>query len=105
MSCGRARLILAEAQRLSHTGSFGWHVSSGELFWSDQTCRIIGVDEGIESTLDLVFQRIYPEDIARVQEIFDCGVQAGTDRILNSDSFIPDGSVNHVHVVGACAEK
>ena len=42
----QSEAYLAEAQRLSHTGSFGWNVTSGELFWSDQMCRILGVDQG-----------------------------------------------------------
>jgi DNA-binding response OmpR family regulator len=36
----RSEMYLAEAQRLSHTGSFGWKVSSGEIYWSDETYRI-----------------------------------------------------------------
>jgi hypothetical protein len=36
----RREAYLAEAQRLSHTGSFGWNISTGEIFWSDETFRI-----------------------------------------------------------------
>jgi len=36
---------LAEAQRLSHSGTFGWKVSSGELVWSDETYRILDSHE------------------------------------------------------------
>ena len=37
----RSEAYLAEAQRLSHTGSFGWNVSSGEVYWTDETYRIL----------------------------------------------------------------
>jgi hypothetical protein len=37
----RSDAYLAEAQRLSHTGSFGWDVSSGKLYWSEETFRIL----------------------------------------------------------------
>ena len=40
----QSRDVLAEAQQLSHTGSFGWKVSSGEIFWSEETFRIFGSD-------------------------------------------------------------
>ena len=40
----RSEMYLREAQRLSLTGSFGWNVSSGKLFWSDETYRIVGLD-------------------------------------------------------------
>src|ERR1700737_2520951 len=40
----RSEAYLAEAQRLSHTGSFGWDVSSGEIYWSRETFRIFGYE-------------------------------------------------------------
>src|SRR5262249_14707841 len=51
---------LAEAQRLSHTGSFGWEVSSGEIFWSDETFRIFGCDPRKKPTLEFVFSQAHP---------------------------------------------
>src|SRR5882724_11888108 len=39
----QSEMYLTEAQRLSNTGSFGWNVSTGELFWSDETFRIFQV--------------------------------------------------------------
>ena len=52
---------LAEAQRLSHSGTFGWKVRSGELVWSDETYEILGLTRETNPTLDLVFDRIHPE--------------------------------------------
>src|ERR1700736_2554262 len=40
----RSEMYLAEAQRLSHTGSFGWDLATGEIHWSDQTYRIFECD-------------------------------------------------------------
>src|SRR5882672_8057223 len=40
----RSEAYLAEAQRLSKTGSFGWSVSTGEVFWSEETFRIFQYD-------------------------------------------------------------
>jgi len=51
---------LAEAQRLSHAGTFGWKVDSGELVWSDETYRILGFARETNPTLDLVFKRVHP---------------------------------------------
>ena len=58
----RSEAYLAEAQRLSHTGSFGWRLSSGEIFWSDETFRIFGYDRTTTPTFDLVLQRVHPDD-------------------------------------------
>ena len=53
----QSETYLAEAQRLSHTGSFGWRVASGEIIWSEETFRIFGYDKAPSVTLDRVFQR------------------------------------------------
>src|SRR5262249_31324979 len=57
----KSEAYLAEAQRLSHAGSFGWNVSSGEIFWSDETFRIFEYDRGsFKPTLERVLQRVHP---------------------------------------------
>src|SRR6195256_1930332 len=40
----RSEAYLSEAQRLSHTGSFGWKISTGEIIWSEETFRIFQFD-------------------------------------------------------------
>ncbi len=57
-----AEAYLAEAQRLSHTGSFGWNVATDEHFWSEETFRIFGYDASTKMTLPLVLERVHPED-------------------------------------------
>ncbi len=95
----RSEAYLAEAQKLSHTGSFGWNVSSGELFWSKETFCILGYDHGTKPTLDLVFQRVHPDDLRFVQRTVDRASHDGTDLNLEHRLLMPDGSVKHVHVV------
>jgi PAS domain S-box-containing protein len=95
----RSEALLAEAQKLSQTGSFGWNVSTGELFWSEETFRIAGYDLATQPTLERVFQRVHPEDIARVQETLDRGVQTGTDLDFEHRFVMPGGSVKHVRMV------
>src|ERR1700721_189503 len=50
---------LAEAQRLSHSGTFGWKVHTGELVWSADTYRILGFAQETHPNLDLVFKRVH----------------------------------------------
>jgi PAS domain S-box-containing protein len=95
----RSEALLAEAQKLSQTGSFGWNVSTGEIFWSEETFRIAEYDLATKPTLELVFQRVHPEDVARVQETLDRGAQNGTDLDFEHRFLLPDGSVKYVHVV------
>src|SRR6201981_2901518 len=88
---------LAEAQRLSHSGTFGWKVSSGELVWSDETYRILGFARETNPTLDLVFDRIHPEDLVRVRELSDRAAQNGMDLDVEHRILLPDGAIRYVH--------
>ncbi len=62
----RSEAYLAEAQRLSRTGSFGWNVSSGEIYWSEETYKIFEFDRAVKPTLELVFQRIHPDECSKL---------------------------------------
>src|ERR1700758_5451649 len=62
----QSEAYLSEAQRLSHTGSFGWRVSTGEVIWSEESFRIFQYDRATKPTLELVHQRVHPEDAALV---------------------------------------
>src|SRR6266850_594781 len=95
----RAATYLAEAQRLSHTGSFGWMVSSGEIFWSGETFRIFDCDLATKPTVELVLQRVHPEDNALVQQLLDRASRDGKDFDLEHRLLMPDASIKYVHMV------
>src|SRR5216684_6428965 len=63
----RSETYLAEAQRVSHAGSFGWSVSSGHIVWSDETFRIFEFDPAVKPTVELILQRTHSEDCAFIQ--------------------------------------
>src|SRR6202046_5594105 len=90
---------LAEAQRLSHSGTFGWRVHSGELVWSDETYRILGFARETNPTLDLVFDRIHPEDWEGMQQLRDRAAQNGMDLNVEHRILLPDGTVKYLHAV------
>jgi PAS domain S-box-containing protein len=95
----RREAYLAEAQTLSHTGSFAWTVSTGEINWSDETYRIFQYDRATIPTVDLVLQRVHPEDVAFVKQTIDRASQDARDFDHQYRLVMPDGSVKHVHVV------
>src|SRR6202035_4221488 len=67
----RREAYLAEAQRLSHTGSFGWSVANGEITWSEETFRIFECDRAVQPTLKLILQRTHPEDRVTVERFLE----------------------------------
>jgi PAS domain S-box-containing protein len=96
----RSEVYLSEAQRLSHTGSFGWRVATGEIYWSEETYRIFGFELTIRPTLDLALERIHPEDRQLVQEVIQSASHGENDFDFEHRLLTPDGSVKYVRAVG-----
>ncbi|AKU93819.1 Signal transduction histidine kinase CheA [Labilithrix luteola] len=96
----RSEVYLAEAQRLSKTGSFGWHLESGRLVFSDETYRLLGFDRSSKPVLEDVLARVHPEDAASVRETLDRVTRAGEDLDAQHRFVMADGSVKFVHVLG-----
>jgi PAS domain S-box-containing protein len=90
---------LAEAQKLSHSGTFGWKVNSGELVWSEETRRILGFSRQTNPTLDLVFDRIHPEDRDRMEQLKEHAVKNGMDFDVEHRILLPGGVIKYVHSV------
>lgn len=96
----RSEAYLAAAQRLSHTGSFGWDVSSGNLCWSDETFRILECDRSHQPSVDLVIQRTHPQDRSRVQQTIDRATQDRTGFDFEHRLLTPDGKTKNIRIVG-----
>jgi signal transduction histidine kinase/ActR/RegA family two-component response regulator len=95
----RQEAYLAEAQRLSHTGSFGWKVPTGEIVWSEETFRIFQYDRATEPTVERVLKRVHPEDAGLVKRTIERASQDGKDFEHEYRLVMPDGLIKHVHVV------
>jgi len=95
----QSEAYLSEAQRLSHTGSFGWRVSTGEIIWSEETFRIFQCDRTTNPTVEVVLQRVHPEDAALVKQTIERASQDGKDFDHEYRLVMPDRSVKYVHVV------
>jgi len=95
----RSEAYLAEAQRLSRTGSFGWKVSTGEVIWSDETFRILQYPRSLKPTLDLVLQRVHPADANFVRQTIKQKSLFERDFDFEHRLLMPDGSLKYVHVV------
>jgi formate hydrogenlyase transcriptional activator len=90
---------LAEAQSLSHTGSFGWVVSTGKILWSEETFRIFEYDPATQPTVELVLQRIHPEDKVFVRQVIDRVAQEGKYFDVEYRLLMPDKRIKYLHVI------
>jgi len=96
---------LAEAQRLSTTGSFGWKPASGEIVWSEETYRIFALERKTQPTIEFVLLRVHPEDRQSVQQHIERFSRERTEFDIEHRLQMPDGSIKYVHVVGRPSEN
>src|SRR5204863_7845957 len=100
----RREAYLAEAQRLSHTGSFGWNVSTDEHFWSDETFRIVEVAPSSNVSLPMILDRVHPQDMPSVNMAIAAANRAeGID--LEFRLLISNARIKFLHVVGTTARS
>src|SRR3981189_2664022 len=89
----RREAYLAEAQKLSHTGSFGWDVSSGEIYWSQEPRRIFESEPRTKVTTELIMRRTHPEDRLAVRQLIERVSRERTEFDFEHRLLTPDGSV------------
>jgi PAS domain S-box-containing protein len=96
----RSEAYLAQGQRLSHTGSWAWNVSTEDLFWSEEHFRICGVDpESFNLTVETAQQLIHPEDRPSANQAFYSAIIERHDFEWDLRILRPDGTTRYVHSV------
>jgi PAS domain S-box-containing protein len=95
----RSEAYLAEAQRLSLTGSFGLNPTTGEMTWSLETYRIFSYPADLEVSVRHVTERIHPDDRLLLSRQLER--MRGEERVdFESRLLMPDGSIKHLRLVG-----
>ncbi len=92
---------LAEAQRLSHTGSCAWDVTTKQIIHSSEEYRrICGFDaEGVVPPWEQRIARIHPQDRKRYVEITDTAIRDKTGYELDCRYILPSGDTRDIHIV------
>jgi PAS domain S-box-containing protein len=97
----RSEAFLAEGQRISHTGSWSWNVSSGEVSWSEEHFRIFGYDpQKTQPSYQLFLETVHPEDRSSIEQNLDRAVREKSGFDMEFRIALTDGSVKHVQGVG-----
>ena len=99
----RIHAYQADAQRLSHTGSFSWDVRTGELMWSSETYRIYGYDPAMKATFELARQRLHPDDVELFNETARRARKDGAEIDFSHRLLMPDGSVKWLQIMATAA--
>jgi PAS domain S-box-containing protein len=95
----RSEAYLAQGQSISHTGSFGRDVVSGDVYWSEETYRIFEVDPHVKPTVEYLFERIHPDDRERVRHATERAAHERTDIDIEYRFLRSDGSVKYLHAL------
>ena len=96
----RSEASLAEALRLTQTGSWRWRPATGEVEWSIETYRIYGIDPSVTPTLEMALDRVLPEDKAVFIKTAERAVPEGRNLAFDLRLLMADGSLRHVRTVG-----
>ncbi len=102
MKLRESEAYLAEAQRLSRTGSWAWSPATGEnRYWSDECFRLLGFDpaDGMPP-FETFIQRIHPEDQPIVAEELERAVRDRDDYQVGYRIFHPGGEIRSIQVIG-----
>ena len=92
-------VYLAEAQKLSRTGSFGWDVAARELTWSAQTFGIFDYPDTTAPTLSRMLERVHPDDLSFVKQQMNDAADARDSADFEARLRMPDESIKYVRVV------
>jgi PAS domain S-box-containing protein len=95
----RGAAFLAEAQRLSSTGSFSWVVATGRIDWSEQLYRIYEFEPTVVVTLELIGSRVHPDDRPSLSQMIDRARSDGRDVEYEHRLLMPNQSIKYLHMV------
>ena len=98
----RSEGYLADAQRLTHTGSWAWNPGTGEIgYWSEECFRVLGFDPvGHPPRFETFFQRIHPDDQAITMERFERAIREKADFELDYRIVHPEREIRDIHAIG-----
>jgi PAS domain S-box-containing protein len=97
----RSEAYLAEAQKLSRTGSFAHDPVHGEItYWSEEAYRTFGFDPAKGPvSYQQARSRVHPDDLQRFEEARERSIREKTGANVDFRVVLPDGTVKHVHCV------
>ncbi len=98
----RSEGYLAEAQKLTHTGSWAWNVRTDVLFWSREIFSIYDYEyQEMGLTWPQFFERVHPEDRPQIEQ--SARMEASEKEWLRAENdfriILPDGTIKHLHSV------
>ncbi|HLZ84345.1 MAG TPA: PAS domain-containing protein [Caulobacteraceae bacterium] len=95
----RSEAFLAEAQRVSATGSFSWIFATNEIVWSEQIYRMFGLDPDEPVSLERIASRVHPDDVPLFEDMIARARRHESGLEYEHRLVMPDGSIKHLHLI------
>ncbi|MBA1144428.1 PAS domain-containing protein [Mesorhizobium neociceri] len=95
----RSEAFLAEGQHLARMGNLSWHVTSGEIIWSEQLYRIFEFEPDTVITLDRMASRVHPEDMPMIVNTVERAQRGDREFECQPRIVLPDQSVKYLHLI------
>jgi PAS domain S-box-containing protein len=96
----RSEAYLSEGQRLSHTGSWARCVSTGDVYFSQESLRIFGLDPATRVNLETVLSRVHPDDRSSFAETIQNAIRDASDYEGEYRIVREDGTIRHIRILG-----
>jgi PAS domain S-box-containing protein len=98
----RRQAYLVEAQKLTHTGSWAWNVSTDKIFWSEEIFRIYEFDPAkMKPDWSLILDRVHPDDRASLEQ--RKRMESTQTKWAESEAdfriVVPGGKMKHLHSI------
>ncbi len=95
----RSAALMAQAQRLTVTGSVWWRPKSDEIYWSDEAYRVAGHSVGVTPTVEMMLDHCHPDDLPLVREHVTRAMRHGQNVDIEHRLITQDGATKYVQVV------
>jgi signal transduction histidine kinase len=102
----RSEAYMAEAQRLSHTGSWHYDFETGENTRSQEALAILGIEPGRdENSYRMLYDRIHPDDREKFEQMRVSAFEEKKDFEIEYRLLLPGGEIKHIHGFGHCVKS
>jgi signal transduction histidine kinase len=96
----RSEAFLAQGERVSRTGTFGWIIAKREYYWSSELYNILEYDRSVQASVAHALHRMHPDDRDNVHRLLDEALSKRKDFDSKHRLMMPDGRIKHVHATG-----
>jgi PAS domain S-box-containing protein len=92
---------LRQAQQIAKLGFWDWNITTDELYWSDETFKMFGLEpQKLTPTYEMFMKIIHPDDMQYVQEYINASMRDDAPYNISFRYIRPSGEIGYLHSQG-----